>query len=359
MKSRYVDNKELKRIIEDGKLEISRIKSILKEQGIIFVSTHPKLIAEQVYPIFWGCEDIELLSQSIDDKNNYLKSSLIEIRFEDSKHILEDLEDCFENIFVDSEKIKILGIQRVETKRLIVKLQYSTVRPGRNELISTQKKIIDIFVTTKDNEKALMDIRQVSRTEMKEINKIFEIAMQENDKLQIKHMSLFGLKPDNRIAFFDEFSRRNFKGWNLDTVTKVELKKYIDLDTEMKILDEDEVSSLEDLNGITSAILNGTSIRNNSFVEDCLKNDFYIVTMGFKFKSKEEAQAVVVEVNLKYDDLKIDICKTFEYDSDKEKMCVHPALLHVQEEMLKIFQQEAYIQYIEILKRQNEELKSL
>ena len=40
--------------------------------------------------------------------------------------------------------------------------------------------------------------------------------------------------------------------------------------------------------------------------------------MGYKFESLADLREVVVEINFKYDDLKIDICKTYEYDSDAD-----------------------------------------
>ena len=75
---KYIDNKELKRVIEDGKLKPFRIRKILKDQGIILASNNPEQIAEQVYPILWGSYDIEKLRQSLDDGSNYIKSSVVE-----------------------------------------------------------------------------------------------------------------------------------------------------------------------------------------------------------------------------------------------------------------------------------------
>ena len=46
MVSRYIDNKELKRVIEDGKLKPFRIRKILKDQGIILASNNPEQIQE-------------------------------------------------------------------------------------------------------------------------------------------------------------------------------------------------------------------------------------------------------------------------------------------------------------------------
>ena len=36
-----------------------------------------------------------------------------------------------------------------------------------------------------------------------------------------------------------------------------------------------------------------------------------------------DLRKVVVEINFKYDDLKIDICKTYEYDSDADGLRLH------------------------------------
>ena len=79
----------------------------------------------------------------------------------------------------------------------------------------------------------------------------------------------------------------------------MELKRYEGSeDDETKELDEEEDSALSNLQGITSAILSGTSIRNNSFVQECLQNDFYITTMGYKFESLADLREVV-EINFK------------------------------------------------------------
>jgi hypothetical protein len=80
--------------------------------------------------------------------------------------------------------------------------------------------------------------------------------------------------------------------------------------------------------------------------------------MGYKFECLEDLREVVVEINFKYDDLKIDICKTYEYDSDVENLCLHPAMLDVQEEILKMFQKVAYEQYMKIVERQEQEASS-
>ena len=79
MVSKYIDNKELKRVIEEGKLKPFKIKKILKNQGIILMTNNAEQIAKQIYPIFWGSGDIELLSQLVlcqDLAQNKMRSSV-------------------------------------------------------------------------------------------------------------------------------------------------------------------------------------------------------------------------------------------------------------------------------------------
>lgn len=136
----------------------------------------------------------------------------------------------------------------------------------------------------------------------------------------------------------------------------MELKKSQDYDDETKELDEEnESDSIANLQGISSAILNGTSIRNNSFVQECLDNNFYVSVMGYKFENLSDLVEAVVEINFKYDDLKIDICKTYEYDNDAEDLRLHPLIMSMQEEILQMFQNAAYKKYNEILKKQLKE----
>ncbi len=356
MVSKYIDNKELKRVIEDGKLKPFKIKKLLKDQGIILTTTNSEQIAEQIYPMLWGCLDIERLSQSIDDGSNYIKSSILKLKVDDSENIMDELEDFFDNATFGTNRYNLAGISRISDKQLSLRLEYSVIRPGRIELISNQKKVTDIIVTKKDNNEALFDVRQASSSEMKEINKFLEAATKKDRNVQSAHITLKNLTNENRVSFFDEFVKMKFKGWRFVTVTKIELKKYENDETEE--LNDEEDSAIANLQGITSAILNGTSIRNNSFVQECLTNNFYVTTMGYRFENLEDFIEVVIEVNFKYDDLKIDICKTYEYDNDAEDVRLHPIMYSTQERILEMFQDAAYRKYNEILERQLAEVES-
>ena len=109
MISRYIDNKELKRVIEDGKIKPYRIKNMLKNEGILLVSKNAEQIAEQVYPILWGSSDIQKMSQSIDDSGNYIKSSIIEIEIEDATEIINEIDDLFANAPYGKSKYSLMS----------------------------------------------------------------------------------------------------------------------------------------------------------------------------------------------------------------------------------------------------------
>lgn len=355
MITKYIDNKELKRVIEDGKLKPFRIKQLLKKQGIILSATNSDQVAEQVYPILWGSDDIEEMSHSINDNGNYIKSSIIELVTNQKEDILDSLEDFFANAIYKGTRYNLSKINRLNENELMIKLGFEIIRPGRIEFISSQFKSTDIIVSKTDDNKAIVDVRQANSSEMKEMNLLLDKSCKKEGNILINHISLQRLTIENRVNFFDKFIKKDFENWRFETVTKVELKKADGDEEETKILDEEEVSALTNLSGIKSAILSGTSIRNNSFVQECIQNGFYISNMGYKFENISDLREVVIEINFKYDDIKIDICKTYEYDSDVDGIRLHPAFMNIQEDIIKIFQKAAYEQYKEILQEQEKE----
>lgn len=350
--SKYVDNKELKRIVEEGNLKPYKVKYATKKQGIIFASTAPGVIAQQLYPILWGCHDISEFKDSIDDAGNYIKSSLIEFNSKSDEDILESLEASFLSSNYLGKQYSFGSLTKINKTQLSMRLKYPKARVGKNELMSTQNRYIDIYITKVKNDRAVFDIRQASTTEMKEINKFIKEVVQSNSDLYIRHINLDNLTKENKLKFFDSFNLHKFNDWKFITVTKIELKKdtYIDDDDEISLGDDDGLGDTTgNLNGITSAIVNGTSLRTNSFIQDCLKNQFSIATMGYKFESKSEFTKVIIEINFKHSDVKIDISKTYEYDEIEETERVHPLLYDTQEDIIKVFQNAAYNIYTEIV----------
>ena len=58
---------------------------------------------------------------------------------------MDDLEDFFGNASFGMTRYGLSAVSRVNDDKLIVKLRYSIIRPGRNEFISTQYKNTDII----------------------------------------------------------------------------------------------------------------------------------------------------------------------------------------------------------------------
>ncbi len=354
MISKYVDNKELKRIVDEGNLKLYKVKNVLKKRGILLTSTNSNIVAEQIYPILWGICDMSEYKDSIDDSNNYIKSSLIEVNCIVENEIIDTVESAFTMSNYMKKQYSFDSLCRDSNNNLSMRLKYPKSKIGKNELMSIQNKYVDIFVRKISDNKAIFDIRQASSTEMKEVNKFLSEVLAENDELKMRRINLSNLTNENRIDFFDELNLHDFEEWRFLTVTKMELKKNETSDEEVT-LDEDEADdqAIGNLRGITSAIVNGTSIRTNSFVQECLKNQFSISTMGYKYQHKTELIQVIVEVNFKYDDIKIDISKTYEYDDIEKKEKVHPLMMSRQEEIIKNFQEVAYNIYEDIVNRQN------
>lgn len=358
MISKYIDNIELKRVIEEGNIKSFRVKKILRNQGIVLVSNNQEELAKQIYPIIWGCVDITEMKNSIDDDCNYIKSSLIELHcsVEKDEDVMDIVEEFFNTASYSNNKFSIKKITRANDNGLTMEFDYLVKRVGRNILLTSQHRMVDVTLTKKNENKVLMELRQVSAFDLKDINNFLDKATNKRKDLTVSHISLKKLTRENKVEFFDKFNGREFKDWRFTTVTRVEVKKDIEDEQEKEITEEGDVEALNNLHGITSAILSGTSIRDNSFIQECLKGQFSISNMGYKFESINDLLEVVIEINFKYDDIKIDICKTFEYDETEQRSRPHPLIMSKQEEIIKMFQDAAYRIYNELLDIQIKEL---
>lgn len=137
------------KVIEDGKIKPFKIKSVLKGQGILLTSNNSDKIAEQVYPIFWGCKDIENMSSSMDDASNYIKSSLIVMNIKNDDEIMDVAEEFFSNAEYRNTRYSLVAMKRMPDEKIHLQLKYYSSKPGRMELISKQARMVDVYVTKK------------------------------------------------------------------------------------------------------------------------------------------------------------------------------------------------------------------
>lgn len=121
-------------------------------------------------------------------------------------------------------------------------------------------------------------------------------------------------------------------------------------DEEVRIDDENEASTLS---GISQAVLNGSGLRSNEFVQESINKGYYISAMRYRYEHKQDATEFAVVLSFKNQDLRVDIDKT--YLEEEGRIYVQPFVKAEQNEIVVKFQDAAYKIFGELLEMQNAE----
>lgn len=128
-----------------------------------------------------------------------------------------------------------------------------------------------------------------------------------------------------------------------------------DEDDEVTSGEIDAAEPIGRLSGISSAILKGDGLRNNDFVKECMSQGFIFSSMSYKFSHKTRPITIVIDVNFKQIDLKINIVKTYQLEDDGiERLTLLPA--SDQNLYIDYFQNIAYAVYSNLIEKQKAEL---
>lgn len=341
----YIDCTEFMRLIEDQKIKPAAVKRYLRTQGIIFTATNAHEFANQVYTILLGCGEMDKLKQIIVHEGNYEKSVLVNTQLKEScdADILEYYSDEFNKLRSSGFMGYTIEQPIINKDTMSLQLSYTRKVPGKNRLLNDETRYIKINIRKSSKKTAVIDIRQQSTTDYQKVLELLNqiTATDENADLSIKHVNLGVLVPKNRVDFFDDISSHKFLNWSLKTVTGITIKKSSSADDE----EEEELQADEQeqptgaLAGINQAVLHGSGLRNNEFVQKSLDQGFEITSMKYRYASKQEATEFIISITSKNEDLRIDIDKSF--SEEDGRLYVQPLAKSEQDEIIKAFQQVA------------------
>lgn len=357
MVTEYVDCVELKRLIEDKKIKSSTLKYYLRKKGIIFTASNAEHLADQVYTIFFGVNEIAEIREMMSNENNYEKSLIMNLLLKQDTE--EDIVDVLLDELNKKKSIKTKNYfleQPVKTDEgAYLELYYERKLPGRNKLLEYEKRFLRMNVRKISKQEALVDIRQQSSVDSSNAVKFVEMFSGEDSLIKMKHINLGMLSKKNKIAFFDKIAAYTFETWKLSTITGITVKHGIDDeddDESVMIIDESEDAST--LSGITQAVLNGSGLRSNEFVQDSIDKGFYISAMRYRYEHKQDTTEFAVIISFKNQDLRVDIDKT--YMEDEGVPYVQPFLKAEQDDIIVSFQSVANQVFNELLEEQKKHM---
>lgn len=359
MITEYVDCSELKRLIEDKKIKPATLKYYLRKKGIIFTASNAEQFAEQIYTIFLGANEISEIRDMMANETNYEKSLVMNVVLKQNSD--EDIIDVLMDEMSKQKSVKSEDYfieQPVRTEDgAAIQLCYTRKLPGRNKLLEYEKRFLRMNIRKISKQKVVLDIRQQSSVDSKNALKFIEKVSESEKLLNIKHINLDLLSSKNKVEFFDRIAEYRFKMWQLKTITGLTVKQGVIDDDE----DEDETFLIEEndesstLSGISQAVLNGSGLRSNEFVQESIKKGYYISAMRYRYEHIMDTTEFAVVLSFKNQDLRVDIDKT--YMEDEGRIYVQPLVKSEQNDIIVNFQNTAYQVFERLLEEQNQREK--
>lgn len=360
MITEYTDCTEFLRLISDKKIKSSAVKSYLKQRGMIFTATNPTILANSIYTIFLGSKEMSEITRLIISEGNYEKSVLanaaIKVPEENKVDILEYFTDSFSAL--RSQKIDGYTVEQpiCQNNVLSVQMSYKRNLPGKNKLIQEETRHIRMQIHKETKATASIDIRLQSSIDTNRALELLDLLVKNSDKeLQILHVNLGLLTDQNKVLFFDKLSSFKFSNWNLKTVTSITVKKSTyDAEEEDEENhendDSDDDSGKGTLAGISQAILNGSGLRSNEFVQNSIAQGYFISSMKYRYYCTQEAGEFIISISCKSQDLRVDMDKS--YCDEDGKLYIQPFPKTQQDEIIQEFQKAANKVFDDLIKGQ-------
>lgn len=276
------------------------VKAIAADNGIFIDYGQHKDYARLMSKLFWGKAVLESIHDSaiLNNHKNSLSGFWLNIDSDEGDELqnfsILQLIDSNIGQEIGKNKMKISSPSQTSDPKIFTgTVDYLEKKIGRIEFINEVKRSFKYYCRKIDENRYefLIDVDS-SRDK-----KVFENwIVKEIRKTETLIPSVTNLDPDSLgshlIEFFDELATSAMVNWDFKEITKIIVKKQDDEESE-----EIEVDN-QNLLGIQKAILEGKTLRNNSFVRECEESNYRFMAMSYRYENND-AYSIVVSSEFK------------------------------------------------------------
>lgn len=306
-----------------------RVRSFFRARGILLLSQRRENLGISGSGFFLGHGDLVELRQLMDDEKNYRKAGLLFVPSpERMDEIINVLAQRSDEVAAGSQ----VSVRRTNGGQAIIDVTYTKRKPGMNALLDQQTHKVSFMVERQDDRVAI-NVSHQERGEFKVVERILESTIavvrghDTDPNLTLQQVKLTSLTLEERIELFDRFFGHEYDEWRLNEVLKVSLKKDNVDDDDESILDENgapEEATPGQLSGLTNAVLEGTGLRENDFVKQCLANSFYFSGAKLRLKHRREAKVVDLELSFRSGFAEVSIAQSGLLEDDRPQWSPFP-----------------------------------
>lgn len=342
----YPDKNSLKEVLST-ELSATALKHLCRKHGIYLLSNRKEDVINTAHLFYWGFEDINKISQLMEDQKNYKKSFRLTV---EKDNALESDEDSntfsdfcalvssyrtgvatqkritFESFYIDQQS------EQPHVKALV---EYKRKRKGRVKLMDEvpQRFSLDVF---EEGGKIIVDVVFDDRSSIQVAKSIITDSIAISNEFKVpKQISLKSLTTAERVDLFDRFFACHFSDWMIDAVKNIKVQ----ISDGNHVGDEEETEEIENnfLAGIESALFSGSGLRTNPIVIDAVNRGYFFPRASVMFEHRREALKLLLDISFNTDEfvLELSILSTYEVEDDRPYK--HPIPPEDQESALQYF----------------------
>ena len=320
------------------------LKRLCKANGIFLLSSDKELLIKDAHLFYWGFNEINQISNYIDDEKNYKKSFRLKISCEQSAPEASSFDDFYNALTV--YRNSLAGNNGItfdsynlftqnDAKILIGEISYKKRKPGKVELLREVTQRFSFAAQESSDGNLIIDFIFNDRGDVNVAKRMISTAIAPSDTLKEPvQISLKSLSISERVGLFDRFFRYTFESWRIGTIQSIKIS-----DAQDEFSDEEEQEELEEsiLSGIKSALLSGTGLRSNPIVIQAVDKGYFFPKATIMFEHKRDAEKILVDFAFNSDELllEINMVTTYEVEDGRTYKC--PMMPDEQAEILHGF----------------------
>lgn len=356
MITNYPEKATLKEVLSTS-LSITALKNICKNNGVFLLSSDKETVIRDAHLFYWGLDDINLISNQMEDAKNYKKSFRLKLQYEpsaeaeDKNAFLEmySVLSNYRNSMASTDQVSFESLNIVTNNGqqvLVGEISYKKRKPGKVELLSEVTQQFSFQVKTSDTAEVDIDFIFNDRSDVAIAKKLVNNAIVTSQSLKPPtQISLKPLKTSERVELYDKFFDYGFQDWRRISIEDIKIS---DGQEDNENEDEEELTQ-NILSGIKSAHLSGTALRTNPFVIQAVDKGYFFNKSTIRFEHKREAQQILIDVAFNSDDLLLEISMITTFEVEDDRPYKHPMLVDDQKIILEEFHDVIQVLYGQIL----------
>lgn len=337
----YPEKASLKEVFSSN-FSTTALKRLCKANGVFLLSSEKETLIREAHLFFWGFNEINQISNYIDDEKNYKKSFRLKINCEQTE------TDCFDDFYnaLTTYRNSVANVDNITfdsyhlsiedgDKILTGEVSYKKRKPGKVELLREVTQRFSFSAQKASDGNINIDFIFNDRGDVNVAKRMINTAIAPSDSLsEPTQISLKSLSIAERVSLFDRFFRYTFQSWRLDTIQSIKIS-----DVEEELPDENGQEELEEsvLSGIKSALLSGTGLRSNPIVIQAVDRGYFFPKATIMFEHKREAEKILVDFAFNSDELLLEISMVTTYEVEDGRSFKRPMMPEEQAEILHEF----------------------